>query len=83
VKLIVKTLKPLPVASGEGGFFIETTVTDAVTKKLSKVEYGVFESLGANLIPLHTLCKSHACGKLDEACIKALVGMESEVDYPN
>ena len=87
VKLIIETLKRLSVASG--GHFspkqlwenIKHIMTDSVSKNL-KIEYGVAESLGSTHIPIHVLCKSHTCEKLDEACIKALVSVESEIDYP-
>ena len=39
--------------------------TDAVTKNL-KVEELVSEMLASNYIPIHILCKSHTCEKLDE-----------------
>ena len=55
-------------------------MTDSVIKNL-KIDHGVAEMLGSNHIPYHTLCKSHTCEKLDEACIKALVNIETEVKY--
>ena len=86
VKLIVETFKRLSVAFG-GAFSskklwesITNIMTDSVTKNL-KIEHGVAEMLGSNHISYHMLCKSHRCEKLDEACIKALVNIETEVKY--
>ena len=86
IKLIVETLKRLSVASGEKFSAkdlwenITCIMTDAVTKNL-KIEHGVAKSLGSNHIPYHILCKSHTCEKLDEACLKALISVETEVNY--
>ena len=86
MKLIVETFKQLSVASS-GAFSskklwenIADIMTDSVTKNL-KLEHGVAEMLGSIYLPYHTLCKSHTCEKLDEACIKALVNIETEVKY--
>ena len=86
VKLIVETFRQLSVASSEAFSSkklwenITNIMTDSVTKNL-KTEHGVAEMLGSNHIPFHTLCKSHICEKLDEACIKALANIETEVKY--
>ena len=55
-------------------------MTDAVTKSL-KVEEEVSSKLQTKHIPIHLLCKSHTCEKLDASCIDALVQVESEISY--
>ena len=55
-------------------------MTDAVTKNL-EVEKEVARILGSTHIPLHILCKSHTCEKLDEACLNALVDVESKIKF--
>ena len=59
---------------------IYAIMTDAVSKNL-KVEIEVAHRLNSNHIPIHILCKSHTCEKLDEACINALVHAEKKIDY--
>ena len=44
---------------------------DAVSKNL-KVRIEVSKQLGTEHIPIHIVCKSHTCEKLDEACINVL-----------
>ena len=87
VRLIVETFKRLAVASCERSVTavvlwekIYAIMTDSVTKNL-KVEEGVSEELGTDYVPLHLLCKSHTCEKLDESCINALVYVETELKY--
>ena len=53
-------------------------MTDAATKNL-KVEAAVSETLGTEHIPLHILCKSHTCEKLDEGCLHALMKVEQQL----
>ena len=85
-KLIVETLNRLSVATA-GEFSpkilwenIYAYMTDSVSKNL-KVEYAVAEILGSSHIPIHILCKSHTCEKLDEACLSALVEVESAIKF--
>ena len=35
--------------------------------------------LGTEYVPLHVLCKSHTCEKLDESCVGALVEIEMKI----
>ena len=85
IKLVVETR--LSVASGSTFTAkqlwenITNFMTDSVSKNL-KVEEGVAAKLESSHIPYHTLCKSHVCEKLDEACIKALTNIETELNYP-
>ena len=86
VKLTVEIFIRLSAASS-GAFSSKklwenntNVMTDSVTKNL-KIEHGVTEMLGSNHILYHMLCKSHTCEKFDEACIKALVNIETEVKY--
>ena len=86
VRLFVETLKRLSVASG--GLYsakqlwenVTNIMTDAFTKNL-KIECRIAEVLESKHIPYHTLCKSHTCEKLDEACIKTLITVKNEVKY--
>ena len=86
MKLVVETLKRLSVASGGRSSprylweSISFIMTDAVTKNL-KIEDEVAKLLGSSHIPYHTLCKSRTCEKLDEACLKALASVETEINY--
>ena len=57
---------------------IDAFMTDAVTKNL-KGEPAVSETLGTEHIPLHILCKSHTCEKLDEGCLHALMKVEQQL----
>ena len=50
-------------------------MTDAVSKNL-KVEVEVSRRLETDHIPIHILCKSHTCEKLDDSCISVLVKVE-------
>ena len=83
-KLIVETLKRLSVATGGKSSATElwckvyAFMTDATTKNL-EVETLVSEMLGTDYVPLHILCKSHTCEKLDECCIDALVEIEKKI----
>ena len=80
-KLIVETLNRLSVATGVESSAkdlrhnISNFMRDGVTKNLG-VETLVSELLGTSYVPMHTLCKSHTCEKLDECCIDALVETE-------
>ena len=85
-KLVVETLHRLSAATGNK-FSSKTLweniysfMTDAVTKNL-KVEYAVATALGSSHIPMHVLCKSHTCEKLDEACLKALIEVENIIKF--
>ena len=86
VRLFVETLKRLSVASG--GLYsakqlwenVTNIMTDAFTKNL-KIECRIAEVLESKHIPYHTLCKSHTCEKLDEACIKTLITVKNELKY--
>ena len=53
-------------------------MTDSVTKNL-EVENLVSEMLGTTYIPIHILCKSHTCEKLDECCIDTIVEIEKQL----
>ena len=53
-------------------------MTDAVTKNF-EVEVMVSKVLGTDYVPLHILCKSHTCEKLDEGCINAVVDIEKKL----
>ena len=86
-KLFIETLNRLAVALDNDttpkdlweNIYIYALMTDAVAKNL-KVETAVAKELKSDHIPLHILCKSHTCEKLDEACINALVEIERERD---
>ena len=39
------------------------------------------KELGSKHVPHHLLCKSHACEKLDESCVNALVRVGSDLKY--
>ena len=39
------------------------------------------DRLASNHIPIHILCKSHTCEKLDECCIDALIEVESQFEH--
>ena len=79
---------PSPLSAATGNKFSSKTLweniysfmTDAVTKNL-KVEYAVATALGSSHIPMHVLCKSHTCEKLDEACLKALIEVENIIKF--
>ena len=85
-KLFIETLNRLAVALDNDTTpkdlweNIYALMTDAVTKNL-KVETAVAKEPKSNHLPLHILCKSHTCEKLDEACINALVEIEREIKY--
>ena len=53
-------------------------MTDAVTKKL-KVEVEVSQALETDHVPIHILCKSHTCEKLNESCVNALIQVEQQL----
>ena len=53
-------------------------MTDGITKNLG-VKTLVSELLGTSYVPMHTLCKSHTCEKLDECYIDALVEIEKKL----
>ena len=53
-------------------------MTDAASKNL-KVDYKVSKQLGAKHVPIHLLCKSHTCEKLDESCINVPVKIEQQL----
>ena len=55
-------------------------MTDVVSKNF-EVEIHVSKQLGTDHIPIHLLCKSQTCEKLDEACINALVKIKNEIKY--
>lgn len=48
-----------------------------------KVETAVSQELGTEHVPIHILCKSHTCEKLDETCIDTLIKVEKELDMAN
>ena len=83
-KLVYETLTRLSVATGgittamDLWHNIYAFMTDAVTKNL-EVETMVSKMLGTDYVPLHILCKSHTCEKLDEGCINALVVIEKQL----
>ena len=80
-KLIVETLERLAVAAATTKLLWENVfalMTDSVTKNL-QVENKVATELKSDHIPIHILCKSHVCEKLDESCVNALVKIESEI----
>lgn len=85
-RLIVETFKRLSVAGGnvcsakELWEKIYAFMSDAVTKNLH-VEDEVATVLESQHKPLHILCKSHTCEKLDASCIDALVEIEKNIDY--
>ena len=54
---------------------IDAFMTDAVSKNL-KVEYLVAEELQSSHIPIHILCKTHTCEKLDTCNEITLIKME-------
>ena len=70
-KLITETLKRLSVATGGAMAAVDlwcniyAFMTDSVTKNL-EVEKLVSETLGTDYVPIHILCKSHVCEKIDE-----------------
>ena len=76
-RLVIETFNRLHVAcnrektSKELWGNIYAFMTDSVTKNL-KVEKLVAERLDSSQVPIHILCKSHTCEKLDECCIDAL-----------
>ena len=84
VKLILETYERL--ATGTGGNKsskelwenIYAYITDAASKNL-KVEYEVSKKLGAKHVPIHLLCKSHTCERLDKSCINILVKIEQQL----
>ena len=84
VKLVIETLKRLCAAiravmsSKQLWECIDAFMTDAVSKNL-KVEYEVANQLGSDHIPIHLLCKSHTCEKLDETNIQTLSEIESKI----
>ena len=86
VKLIVETLKRLAIASlGVTGAKLWEKVyaimTDSVTKNLN-IEVEVAKQLESNHAPMHILCKSHTCEKLDGACTDTLVRVvEADLKY--
>ena len=74
VKLILGIFERLGAATGgnksskELWENIYAYMTDATSKNL-KVENEVSKQIGAKYVPIHLLCKSHICEKLDESCI--------------
>ena len=71
ISLIVETLNRLSVAASKLNLTaanlwekIDAVMTDAVTKNL-KIEEGVSEKLQSSHVPLHLLCKSRTCERLD------------------
>ena len=74
VKLILEIFERLAAATGgnksskELWENIYAYMTDATSKNL-KVEYEVSKQIGAKHVPIHLLCKSPICEKLDESCI--------------
>ena len=84
-KLIVETLKRLSAATRslmsakDLWERIDGFMTDAVSKNL-KVEHAVADILGSDHVPLHLLCKSHTCEKLDETNIQTLCEIESKIE---
>ena len=83
-KLIVETLKRLSAAiravmsPKQLWEDINAFMTDAVSKNL-KVEYLVANLLESDYIPIHLLCKSHTCEKLDETNIQTLNEIEIKI----
>ena len=87
VKLFVETANRLAVAANRPDVTakslwenIYALMTDAVTKNM-KIEEYVAKELKSSHIPLHLLCKSHTCEKLDESCLNTLTEIESELNY--
>ena len=54
-------------------------MTDSVYTNL-QVEYEVAKQLSSKHIPIHLLCKSHACEKFDATNISALASIESKIE---
>ena len=46
-----------------------------------EVEKEVAKLLGSSHIPLHILSRSRTCKKMEEACLKALVDVESTIKF--
>ena len=84
VKLILETFERLAAAtsgnksSKELWENIYAYMTDAASKNL-KLGYEVSKQLGTKHVPIHLLCKSHTCEKLDESCINVLVKIEQQL----
>ena len=84
-KLIVESLKRLSAATRSVMTpkklweSLDAFMTDAASKNL-QVEYLVAEMLGSEHIPIHLLCKSHTCEKLDETNIQTLCEIENKIN---
>jgi hypothetical protein len=85
VNLFVETLKRLSVAIENQAFVsqpwekVDAVMTDAASKNLH-VEVGVSETLETAHVPVHILCKSHVCEKLDECCNSVLKEAENKIE---
>ena len=84
--LIVETLKRLLASLGEDNMTlddmwrkIDAVMTDAARKNL-KIETAVGEVIGSEHIPIHILCKSHTCERLDQDNLLALSQIENKVE---
>ena len=55
-------------------------LTDAATVNL-KVKYAEVTDLGSSHTPMHVLCKLDTCEKLDEACLRALIEVETIITF--
>lgn len=85
ISLIVETLKRLSVAANKLNVTeidlwtqIDAIMTDAVRKNM-KIGEGVAEILTSNHIPIHLLCKSHTCERLDNDNLTTLAVIESQI----
>ena len=84
VQLVIETFQGLPTTTGDNKTAKElweniyAFMADAVGKYL-KVEDEISKQLNAEHIPIHLLCKSHTCQKLDESCTNTLVKVEHKL----
>ena len=84
VQLVTEIFQGLPTTTGDNKTAKElweniyAFMTDAVGKNL-KVEVEVSKQLNAEHIPIHLLCKSRTCQKLDESCTNTLVKVEHKL----
>ena len=84
VELFVESFKRLSVAIEEkasaGSLWekVDAVMTDAASKNLL-VEARVSEMLKTAYVPVHILCKSHVCEKLDECCQNVLKEIEHKI----
>lgn len=83
--IIVESLNRLSVAGGDEKTARElweniyAYMSDSVTKNIGVPEI-VAEKLGSDHKPIHILCKSHVCEKMDECCIDTLAQIERKLN---